>query len=112
MTIQKIRPILDHVIVQDMEFGEQKTRSGSIIIDDDGKQHGIKPRWGKVYAVGPKQEDVKVGDWVLIEHGRWTRGIDLDNEDGSTTTVRRVEPKSIMAISDRKPTDTYTAAEI
>lgn len=112
MTIQKIRPILDHVIVQDMEFGEQKTRSGIIIIDDDGKQHGIKPRWGKVYAVGPKQEDVKVGDWVLIEHGRWTRGIDLDNEDGSTTTVRRVEPKSIMAISDRKPTDTYTAAEI
>lgn len=112
MSVRKIRPILDHIIVQDMEFGEQRTKSGIIIIDDDGKQHGIKPRWGKVYAVGPKQEEVKVGDWVLVEHGRWTRGIDLEIEDGLTTTVRRVEPKSVMAVSDQKPNDAFTAAEL
>lgn len=111
MTTRKIKPILDHIIVQDMEFGEQKTKSGIIIVDDDGKQHGIKPRWGKVYAVGPKQEDIKVGDWVLVEHGRWTRGVDLENEDGSLTTVRRVEPSAIMMLSNEKPTDAYTASE-
>lgn len=107
----KIRPILDHVIVQDMDFGEQKTKSGIIIIDDDGKQHGIKPRWGKVYAVGPKQEDINVGEWVLVEHGRWTRGIDLEIDDGSTISLRRVEPKSIMLKSNNKPSDSYTAPE-
>ncbi len=112
MTARKIRPILDHIIVQDMEFGEQKTKSGIIIVNDDGKQHGIKPRWGRVYAVGPKQEDIKVGEWVLVEHGRWTRGIDLENDDGSTTTVRRVEPKSVMMTSDEKPKDAYVAADL
>lgn len=111
MTIRTIRPILDHVIVQDMDFGEQKTKSGIIIVDDDGKQHGIKPRWGKVYAVGPKQEDINVGDWVLVEHGRWTRGISLENDDGSTVSLRRVEPKSIMLTSNNKPSDSYTAPE-
>lgn len=108
----KIRPILDHIIVQDMEFGEQKTKSGIIIIDDDGKQHGIKPRWGKVYAVGPKQEEVKIGEWVLVEHGRWTRGIKLDQNDGTSIIVRRVEAKAVMAISEEKPEDAYFAAEI
>lgn len=112
MKVKKIRPILDHIIVQDMEFGEQKTKSGIIIVNDDGKQHGIKPRWGKVYAIGPKQCDINVGDWVLVEHGRWTRGIDLENDDGSLITVRRVEPSAIMLSSDQKPSDTYTASEI
>lgn len=112
MTVRKIRPILDHIIVQDMEFGEQKTKSGIIIIDDDGKQHGIKPRWGKVYAIGPKQNEVKIGDWVLIEHGRWTRGVDLENEDGTFTTLRRVEPSAVMMLSNEKPSDTYTAPEL
>lgn len=107
----KIRPILDHVIVQDMDFGEQRTKSGIIIVDDDGKQHGIKPRWGKVYAVGPKQEDINVGEWVLVEHGRWTRGVDLEIDDGSTISLRRVEPKSIMLKSNNKPSDSYTAPE-
>lgn len=112
MTIKKIRAILDHVIVQDMDFGEQKTKSGIIIVDDDGKQHGIKPRWGKVYSIGPKQEDVKQGDWVLVEHGRWTRGVEVEIEDGTTVILRRVEGTAIMLSSSEKPTDSYTASEL
>ena len=79
------------------------------IVDDDGKQHGIKPRWAKVYAVGPKQEDVNVGDWILIEHGRWTRGFNFTNDDGSIFTLRRVDPEGIALISDQKPNDIYLA---
>ena len=112
MKVKQIRPILDHIIVQDMDFGEQKTKSGIIIINDDGKQHGIKPRWAKVYAVGPKQKDITVGEWVLVEHGRWTRGVDLETENGSLITVRRVESSAIMLSSQNKPEDAYTANEI
>lgn len=112
MILKTIRPILDHVIIEDMEFGEQRTQGGIIIIDDDGKQHGIKPRWAKVYAVGPKQEDVKVGDWILIEHGRWTRGFNFTKDDGTIFTLRRVDTDCIMMTSDQKPSDTYTASEI
>ena len=95
-----------------MEFGEQKTKSGIIIVNDDGKLHGIKPRWGKVYAVGPKQSDIKTGDWVLVEHGRWTRGVDIENEKGHSITLRRVEPSAILMASDIKPEDAYTANEV
>ena len=112
METRKIRPIRDHVIVEDMEFGEQRTAGGIIIIDDDGKQHGIKPRWARVYAVGPEQENVNVGDWVLVEHGRWTRGFNFTNDDGSIFTLRRVDTDCIMMTSDRKPIDIYTAPEI
>ena len=108
----KIRPILDHVIVQDMHFGEQKTKSGIIIVNDDGKQHGIKPRWGKVYAVGHKQDTVKPGEWILVEHGRWTRGHEIELDDGTTITLRRVDVDAIIATSDDKPSDAYTASEI
>jgi len=103
---QNIKPIKDKVLVSDMDFGEQKTAGGIIINSDDGKAHGVYPRWGKVYAVGPDQKDVKIGEWVLIEHGRWTRGIDLINDvDGKEvkTTIRMVENKAMLAISDEKP---------
>jgi len=108
----KIRAIRDHVIVEGMEFGEQRTAGGIIIVDDDGKQHGIKPRWAKVHAVGPEQETVKVGDWIFVEHGRWTRGFNFTKEDGSTLTLRRVDVEAIIASSDQKPTDVYYAGEI
>lgn len=109
--MKTIRAIRDHVIVQDMEFGEQRTQGGIIIVNDDGKQHGIKPRWGKVYAVGPGQQDVNVGDWIYIEHGRWTRGHNFENDDGSILTLRRVDIDAILAVSDVKPNDSYTAGE-
>jgi co-chaperonin GroES (HSP10) len=108
---KNIRAIRNHVIVEDMEFGEQRTPGGIIIVDDDGKQHGIKPRWARVYAVGPDQEDVKVGEWVYIEHGRWTRGFNFERDNGTILTLRRVDPECILLHSDERPQDTYTASE-
>lgn len=100
-------PIRDAVIVEEMDFGEQRTPTGIIILSDDGKDMGIKPRWGRVYAVGPEQEDVQVGDWILISHGRWTRGVDLEDEDGNIKTLRRVDNDAILMIGDEKPGDAY-----
>lgn len=110
----KIKPIKDNVLVSDMEFGEMKTKSGLIIGSDDGKAHGVKPRWGKVYAVGPDQKDVAVGQWVLVEHGRWTRGFELiDDVDGEEvkTTIRMIETKAMLCISDDKPDTNYIGKE-
>ena len=88
-------------------FGEQKTNSGIIIIDDDGKDIGIKPRWAKVYAVGDEQKDVSSGDWILIEHGRWTRGITLEDADGNEIIIRRVDNDAILLQADEPPKDVY-----
>lgn len=103
----KLVPIKDHVLVSDMEFGAVTTTGGIFVPSQNGKTEGIKARWGKVYAVGPEQKDVSVGEWVCVEHGRWTRGIELKLEDGSTITVRRVENDSILLVADEEPKDVY-----
>jgi len=60
----KLKPINDRVVVQPAP-ADEKT-SGGIIIPDTAKE---KPQRGKVVAVGPGKEDlkltVKVGDSVL-----------------------------------------------
>jgi co-chaperonin GroES (HSP10) len=60
VTKGKIRPIRDHVIVSDMDFGVQKTASGIVIQSDNGKSRGVKPRWGRVWAIG-RSEERRVG---------------------------------------------------
>jgi co-chaperonin GroES (HSP10) len=101
----KVKPIRDNILVADMEFDVRVTAAGIILQNDDGKTEGIRPRWGRVYAIGPEQTEVKLGEWVLVEHGRWTRGIELENEDGSITTIRRVDNDCILALSDEKPSE-------
>ena len=43
-----IRAIRDHVIVTDMKFEERISQGGIIIPNDDMKNSGIRPRWGRV----------------------------------------------------------------
>jgi co-chaperonin GroES (HSP10) len=93
-----------------MDFGEMVTAGGIVIQSDNAKVHGIKPRWGQVYKVGPKQTDVKEGQWILIEHGRWTRKIKIDDGEGPKE-IQKVEVKSILAVADEKPNDFYLGTE-
>jgi co-chaperonin GroES (HSP10) len=89
-----------------MEFGEEKTAAGIIIQNLNGKVEGIKARWGRVWAVGPEQKDVSVGEWICVAHGRWTRGIRV--QDGEEEiTIRRVDNKDILIVSDEKPEGVY-----
>ena len=44
------KPLRDGILVRNMDFGEQKTASGLIVLSDDGKAGGIHPRWGEVIA--------------------------------------------------------------
>ena len=99
-----VRPIRNRVIVRDMEFGEQTTAGGIIITSDDGKDRGIKPRWGRVAAKGNENKDpFDVGDWILVEHGRWTRGFEVEIEDGTVETMRTVEAESILGWQTETP---------
>lgn len=109
--VQSLSALGDSVIVYDMNFDEMKTQSGIIIQSDDGKSHGVKPRWGKVYKVGPLQTDVKEGEWILVEHGRWSRGMDID-DGGGVKTIRKVDVKCILASANEKPNDFYIGEEI
>ena len=83
--IMKLNPLGDKIILVDLEHGETKTKAGIIILDDSNTaagERGIKARWARVYAVGPDQKDVKPGDRVLMDHGRWSLGQDIDLGEG------------------------------
>jgi co-chaperonin GroES (HSP10) len=106
----QIKPLNDSVIVTDMVFDERFTTGGIVLLSDNGKSTGIRPRWGQVYAVGPTQKEVEVGQWVCVAHGRWTRGIDVEDETGKKT-LRRVDPNDILLTSDVQPQDeTFSSA--
>lgn len=110
--ITSIRAIGNRVLVEDMYFGEQKTASGLIITNDDGKTRGIYPRWAKVYAKGPDNKDeYDIGHWILVEHGRWTRGFKIKTPDDVVREVRMVEAESVLAYSEEKPSDVYIGEE-
>lgn len=105
------RAIGEEVLVTEMYFGEQKTTGGIILRSDDGETRGIYPRWARVYSKGPNnKEPYDVGDWILISHGRWTRGLKLETNDGEIE-MRKVELDSVLAMSTEKPSDAQIGAE-
>jgi len=112
---KSIRALHDDVLVVDMNFEARLSAGGIFILGDDGTQRGLRPRWGLVYTVGPDQTDVKAGQWILVEHGRWTRGFEFINSEGDTQTLRKVDPECILLVSDEDPTgyiDSINADEI
>jgi len=104
-----IKPLKKRVLVSDMHFGETKTKGGIILTDDDGSESGIHPRWGKVYAIGDQQEDVTVGQWVMVSHGRWSRGFKIKKE-GVELEVRMIDENDILLVSDEEPDQNRTKA--
>jgi co-chaperonin GroES (HSP10) len=103
---EELKALHDGIIITDMVFTERITQSGLILPTDNGTGAGIRPRWGRVYAVGPKQKDVQVGQWVCVAHGRWTRGIDIEDGTGKRQ-IRRIDPNDILLVADtdEAPTD-------
>lgn len=82
------------------------TAHGIILPDDNMTDRGIHARWGQVFAIGPEVDDLSPGEWVLVEHGRWTNGIDLQLPQ-ETVRVWRIEyPKSVLLVSDVDPRQT------
>lgn len=97
-----IAALKDHVIVRDMNFAGRQLSSGILLLSDDLKTSGIRPRWAQVYKVGPTQKDIAPEQWILVEHGRWTRGAKIA-VNGEEITIRRVDPNDIIFVSDTEP---------
>ena len=83
----KIKPLSDNVVIK-MTEAEETTVSG-IILTGAAKE---KPQVAEVVAIGPKVEDVKVGDKVLT-NSYSGKEVKLD---GETFTI--LEEEDILAI--------------
>ena len=96
VSMSSIRLVKDKIMVTDMSFEHRVTTAGIILPNDDMEQRGIRPRWARVVAVGPDQTEVEVGEWIYVAHGRWTRGVDVFDEDtNQEMVIRMVDPQEI-----------------
>lgn|SRR5574344_2058640 len=94
--------IKDHILVIDMEGGEKVT-NGIIRLDDTTfNDYNIKPRWAKVYRVGPKVDFVSEGEYVLISHGQWTKRIEI-TVNNEKLNVQKIKSTEILLVSSEKP---------
>lgn len=110
LNCDQVKPLRDHVLVKEMNFEGRTLSSGIVLLNDNGKSDGIRPRWGQVYATGPDQKEVQVGQWICVAHGRWTRGVDIEDETGKKT-IRRIDHKDILLVSDEEPGADDTISE-
>ena len=103
----KIRPLRNKILVKNIDQGMRKSKGGIILPSTDKLEQGaggIRPRWAEVYAVGSEINYLKPGDFVLMEHGRWTKGIQVE-DDGEEFDLRVADPEGILGTSDSRPDD-------
>ena len=101
-----ITPLPGKILIHNMQRGARNL-GGILLLNDDGKDHGVRPRWAQVYAVGEGVTFVKPGEWILLEHGRWTRQMKVLLEDGPEdgTMLWAADPEAVMMKSIEEPTD-------
>jgi hypothetical protein len=103
-TLTKLRALPDRILATKGDFGEHVTKSGLIIRGTNGTNAGIVPRWFQVFEIGTNVKTIKQGQWILVEHGRWTSGINVDDDRlDKDDLVWQIDPNGILGVSDHKP---------
>ena len=57
----------------------------------------------EVVYVGPEQKDVNPGEYVLVAHGRWSRGVTIDPADDYKLYF--LDNDEMLAVSDDLPNE-------
>jgi co-chaperonin GroES (HSP10) len=82
---------------------DRKTAAGIIITENNMSESAIRSRWFHVTSVGPTQTSVKEGQYVLVAHGRWSHGINLENTYREEDKIFRIDPDEMLLVSDENP---------
>lgn len=99
----KIRALPNKILATGIERGESKSLGGIVLLNDDGKVEGVRARWMQVYRIGSEVTDeIQEGDWIYVDHGRWTRGMEVGEGD-ERIELWGIEPESILLVSSEKP---------
>lgn len=103
--MRDIRPLHDKVLgyMIDPPGTERRTNAGLIITEDETSEDFIRPRWFRVTHVGPEQESITVGQYVLVSHGRWSRGIDMEGSRREDDKLFLIDHNDILGINEEYP---------
>lgn len=96
MTIQALP---GKVLVTELDSGEQVLASGIIIMDDNNKAQGVHPKWAKVYSTGEGVTDIQVGEYILVDTGRWSRTIEVQGLKLNLVDY----PKGVLLAAKERP---------
>ena len=101
MSMAELKALRGKVLAEmiDKPDGLRKTKGGIILKDADNDTSGIRPRWFKVYSVGDEIDWVAAGQYLLVDHGRWSNGVKLNEE----TKIYLLDNKDCLMISDSNP---------
>ncbi len=100
---ESFHPIKNNVFVTDLDHGPTMTAGGIIRPDDNMTDVGVRPRWARVWAIGPEVEDIQVGEWVFVQHARWTNSIDLNLAAGKVRVWKIDYPEGALLATDKDP---------
>lgn len=103
ITAEAFHPLKNNVFVTDLDSGPHETAGGIIIPDDNFSERGVHPRWARVWAIGPDVQDIEVGEWIYVEHARWTNSIDLALPRGVVRIWRVEWPESVLLAAPEDP---------
>ena len=86
-------------MLSDSMFGEDHMKRSM-----EQSHPGIRPRWAMVMATSDRADQfgIKVGDKVLCEQMKWSRGVEFDN---CGRRVWRILPDNILGVDDDGYTD-------
>lgn len=102
--MRTLTPLGDKVIGRMIDdFGARETAGGLIVIENDGTDAAIRPRWFEVTHVGPKQKDVIVGQFVLMGQGRWSRGVNITGSSRKDDLIFYLDNDAMFGVTDDNP---------
>ena len=95
-----LKALKTKVIARLLEDPKQlrKTPGGIILTADDGVETGIRARWFQTISVGSEVQDIEENQYILVDHGRWTRGIEVEGEK-----VFGIDTDAILGTSEERP---------
>lgn len=105
--IRNLTPVPDKILGEMVtKYEIHKSKGGVFLTGDRADNHeAIKPRWFRILCIGKNVKiHAKVNDYVLVEHGRWSREfrVKLDNDgnicrDGKIPfAFHRIDPFALI----------------
>jgi hypothetical protein len=82
---------------------ERSTKAGLILTERNFGEEAIRNRWFEVTHVGPEEDHINVGDYVLVPHGRWSRGLDIEGTMREEDKLFLLDENAMLMLSNELP---------
>lgn len=104
-----LTPLGDKVLakmIDNFDGWTQKQSAAGLFMPDTPDTDGAqRPRWFAVTHIGPKQEDLEVGDYVLVANGRWSQGLDILKTGRKEDKLHYLDNEGTLAKTKVNPLD-------